>query len=289
MNKVTESIYGLVGYPVAHSLSPFMHNTAFAELGMDATYRLFSLKEDELDGFFLKLRERESPIKGLNVTIPYKEKVIKYLDALSPFAQKTMAVNTIVFTGDRKFTGFNSDGPGFLAHLTELGVKTEGKNVALLGCGGAARAIVSVLCLLPERTRSIRIYDVAKEKAQILVDDLKTRLDASVVEVVNSIDDLAIDKSDILINATPIGMKPEDPCLVDESLLHKDMFVYDLIYNPAETKLLKLAKQKGAKTSNGLGMLFYQGTLAFLHWTGIELEKKVKNKMWESLKKGAHG
>jgi len=289
MSEDKESIYGLVGYPVSHSLSPFMHNTAFAELGLNATYRLFSLKEEELDGFFTKLRDKDSPIKGLNVTIPYKEKVIKYLDALSPYAQKTMAVNTIALTNDHKLTGFNTDGPGFLSHLTELGVKTEGKNVALLGCGGAARAIVSVLCLLPERTRSIRVYDVAKEKAEVLVEDLKTRLDVSVVEVVNSIDDLAIDKSDILINATPIGMKPEDPCLVDESLLHKNMFVYDLIYNPGETKLLKLAKQKGAKTSNGLGMLFYQGVMAFKHWTGIELDKKIKDKMRESLKKGLHG
>ena len=289
MSENKESIYGLVGYPVSHSLSPFMHNTAFAELDMDATYRLFSLKEEELEGFFIKVRDQDSPIKGLNVTIPYKEKVIQYLDALSPYAQKTMAVNTVAITANRRLTGFNTDGPGFLTHLTELGFNTEGKRVALLGCGGAARAIVSVLCLLPERPASIRIYDVVKEKAETLVADLKTRLDVGIVDVVQSIDDLEIDKANLLVNATPIGMKPEDPCLVDEGLLHKNMLVYDLIYNPEETKLLKLAKQKGAQASNGLGMLFYQGVLAFLHWTGIELDKEIKNKMRENLKKGLHG
>jgi len=288
MTENAKSIYGLVGYPVSHSLSPLMHNTAFKELGIDADYRLFPLKEEELDGFFKDLCEKNSLIAGLNVTIPHKENVIKYLDGLSPYAQKTMAVNTIKISNQRKLTGFNTDGPGFLTHLTELGVNIEKKHIALLGCGGAARAIISVLCLLPERPASIRIYDVVKEKTDTLLSDLAARLDIGIVKAVGSIDDLGIDKADLLINATPIGMKPEDPCLVDEKLLHKKMLVYDLIYNPEETKLLKLARQKGAKASNGLGMLFFQGVLSFLHWTGLELEKKTKDKMLANLKKGLH-
>ncbi len=288
MHSHNKAVYGLVGYPVSHSLSPLMHNAAFRALKLDCTYELFPLKEEELEGFFKKLHEVNSPIFGLNVTIPYKEKVIKYLDGLNPYALKTKAVNTVVIAKDRKLSGFNTDGPGFLAHITELGFNSANKKVALLGCGGAARAIISVLCLLPERPVSLKIYDIDKEKANQLVIDLGLRLNVSCVQVVNSIDDLNIAHADLLINATPIGMKDSDPCLVKEDVLHKGMLVYDLIYNPAETKLLKLAKSKGAKTSNGLGMLYYQGVLAFQHWAGTEIDQTIKDKMFKALNEGLH-
>lgn len=286
MDNASKSLYGLVGYPLGHSLSPLMHNAAFKALGLDCEYQLFALKEEELEGFFKKLREQTSPIFGLNVTIPYKEKVIKYLDGLSPYVQKAMAVNTIVIAKNRSLSGFNTDGPGFLAHLTELGFNPQGKNIALLGCGGAARAVISVLCLLPERPVSISVYDVDQGKARNLVADLGSRIDIGGVSCVNSIDDLNIAKADLLINATPIGLKETDPVLVEEGLFHKNMLVYDLIYNPAETKLLKLAKSGGAKVSNGLGMLYYQGVLSFQHWVGVEIDKSIKHKMWETLTKG---
>lgn len=286
MNTKNKSIYGLVGYPVSHSLSPLMHNAAFKELKLDCVYELFSLKEEELGGFFKELRGTGSPIFGLNVTIPYKEKAIKYLDGLNLYAQKTMAVNTIVISKDRKLSGFNTDGPGFLAHITELGFDTAKKKVALLGCGGAARAIISVLCLLPERPASLKIYDIDKDKADQLVKDLGLRLNIDCVEVVHSIDDLDIAHADLLVNATPIGMKESDPCLIEEDVFRKGMLVYDLIYNPAQTKLLKMAKSKGAKTSNGLGMLFYQGVLAFQHWAGTEIDQAIKDTMFKALKNG---
>lgn len=286
MKSKENLVFGLIGYPVEHSLSPLMHNTAFKELGIDAAYKLFSLKEDELDKFFAQLRQKDSPIAGLNVTVPYKEKVIKYLDGLSPYAQETMAVNTIVINEKRKTNGFNTDGPGFLVHLTKLGFNTEGKRIAILGAGGAARAIVSVLCLLSERPATIRIYDIDKGKARYLIDDLKTRLDTAIVEAVDSVDDLNIELADLLVNATPVGMKETDLCLIEEDIIHKNLLVYDLIYNPAQTKLLKMAKKKGAKVSNGLGLLFCQGVLSFQHWANTELDDKVKNKMWKSLTNG---
>jgi len=278
-----KSIYGLIGYPLGHSLSPIMHNTAFAELRVDAEYRIFPLKEDELQDFFMELRETTSPIFGLNVTVPYKEKVIPFLDTLSPFAQKVKAVNTIVISEDRKLTGFNTDGPGFLTHLAEIGFNPERKRVSVLGAGGAARAILSVLCLIPERPESIKVFDIDIEKADFLVRDLGQRFDVSNVNIVNSIDDLNIELADLLVNATPLGLRESDPCIVSEELLHSNLFVYDLIYNPSETKLLQLAKQKEAKVSNGLGMLFYQGVLAFQHWANTELDDVVKTKMRESL------
>ena len=281
-----KSTYGLVGYPVKHSLSPLMHNAAFQELGVDAVYQLFPLQEAELDGFFADLKKDGSPIFGLNVTVPYKEKVLVYMDSLSPFADKVRAVNTVVVSSKRKLTGHNTDGPGFLTHLTELGFDTAGKRVSILGAGGAARAIVSVLCLIPQRPEAVRIYDVDYDKAAVLVRDLGQRFDTGLVEIVNSLDDLQLEMTDLLINATPIGMKADDPCLVEGFDLQHGMLVYDLIYNPAETRLLKWAKEQGAKTSNGLGMLYYQGVLAFQHWADVQLEKAVKDKMWASLQTG---
>jgi len=145
---------------------------------------------------------------------------------------------------------------------------------------------ISVLCLISERPHSVKIYDIDKEKAKRLVNDLGERIDVSPVTCVNSIDDLNIELADLLVNTTPIGMKDQDPCLVEGELLHKDMFVYDIIYSPAQTKLLKLAESKGAKVSNGLGMLFYQGVLAFQHWADIELSEEIKGLMWASLQQG---
>lgn len=286
MHDENKPIYGLVGYPLEHSLSPLMHNTAFKELKVDAVYKLFSLKEEELKGFFSDLKKKDSPIFGVNVTYPYKEKVLAHLDTLSPFAEKVQAVNTIVITKKRWLTGFNTDGPGFLTHLMEMGIHPEEKRVSILGAGGAARAIVSVLSILPEKPLSIRIYDIDKKKTSGLIDDLGKRMDVSIVKKAESIDDLNIELADILINTTPVGMKESDPCLVSPDLLHSKLFVYDVIYNPKETKLLKLAKAKGAKVSNGLGMLFYQGVLAFQHWADIHLAESVKKKMKESLVKG---
>jgi len=281
-----KSIYGLVGYPLGHSLSPLMHNAAFKALKLDARYDLFSLKEEELDAFFQDLKEEESPIFGLNVTVPYKEKVLKYLDSQAPFAQKVGAVNTIVISEKRKLIGHNTDGPGFLTHLTELGVNPQNKNIFILGAGGAARAVISVLCLIPERPKSIKIYDVDQSKAKQLIADLSQRMDSSLIKIVDGIFDSDMCMTDFLINATPIGLKDSDPVLIDEKFFNKNMFVYDLIYNPFETKLLKQAKEKGAKASNGLGMLYYQGVLAFQHWAGVDLEENIKNQMRQALEGG---
>jgi len=263
-----------------------MHNTAFRALDVLAVYKLFPLKEQEVEPFIAQLRQPDCPIFGLNVTVPYKEKVLPMLDALSPFATKVGAVNTILIDEKRRLIGHNTDGPGFWAHLAELGFQPQGKRVAMLGAGGGARAIISVLCLMEQRAEWIRLYDIDTEKAHRLADDLAQRFDTSMVEVVHSIDDLNIEIADLLINATPIGLKPSDPCLVEEGLLHPNLLVYDLIYNPKETALLKLAKARGASISNGLGMLFYQGVLAFEHWAGHELKPVVREQMRLSLELG---
>lgn len=282
------AVYGIIGYPVAHSLSPLMHNAAFKELGVDAVYKLFPLQESELDKFFVDLHKLSSPIFGLNVTVPYKEAVLKYLDNITPLAQKIKAVNTIVITKERKLLGYNTDAPGFLAHLVELQFNTRDKRIAILGAGGSARAILAVLCMIPERPDSIKIYNRTPERLDNLLEDLGARIDTSIVEPVTSIDDLDIPGADLLINTTSVGLKPEDPGLVDEELIHRKLLVYDLVYNPPLTPLLKMAKARGARVANGLGMLYYQGVLAFQRWANVQLDDDVKLKMRRALEKGAN-
>jgi shikimate dehydrogenase len=278
-----KSLYGIIGFPLAHSLSPLMHNTAFKELGVDAEYKAFSLKDSELDGFFSKLKEKDSPIFGLNVTVPYKEKVLKYLDSVSPLAEKIKAVNTITISPKRKLVGFNTDAPGFMAHLDELQFDVKDKTIVVLGAGGSTRAILAALCLIPDRPKAVQIYNRTREKLDGLVSELGRRLNMSIVEKVYEIDDLNIWGADLLINTTSLGLNEDDECLIDGEDLHPNLLVYDLIYNPAETKLLSLAKKKGCKVSNGLGMLYYQGALSLEHWAETEIGAPVKKKMRESL------
>ncbi len=282
------AVYGIIGYPVAHSLSPLMHNTAFKELGVSAVYNLFALQEDDLDSFFQELKSSTSPIFGLNVTVPYKESVVRYMDNMSPLAQKIMAVNTIVINSRRDLIGYNTDAPGFLTHLTELGFSTADAKIAILGGGGSARAILAVLCMIQERPNTITIYNRTPGRLDALLKDLGARIDTSIVEIAPTIDDLNIAEAQLLINTTPLGMSAEDPCLIDGDLLHKGLLVYDLVYNPAQTPLSRLARERGARAVNGLGMLYYQGLLSFQRWANIQLDDSIKQKMREALEKGLH-
>ncbi|MBL8014178.1 MAG: shikimate dehydrogenase [Candidatus Omnitrophica bacterium] len=287
MNDQPPAIYGIIGNPLTHTLSPLMHNAAFKALKVNAIYKPFPLEEEELNLFIEDLKEADNPIFGLNVTIPYKEKILPMMDGANAFAEKVGAVNTIVINRQRKLFGYNTDGPGFLAHIKEVGFSPEGKRIAILGAGGTTRAILSALALFDERPESIKIYNRTYSKAKELLEDLSCRLDMSLVEVVPTIDDLNIELADCLINTTSVGLKPTDECLVDPEMLHKSLFVYDVIYNPQETALIKCAKEKGAQTANGLGMLFYQGTLSLQHWANTQLDDKIKDVMRRALEQGA--
>lgn len=266
-------ICGLIGYPVKHSLSPAMHNAAFGSLGINAEYKLFEIKPDELDGFFHALLMQN--LFGLNVTIPYKEKVIPFLKHISAEAKLIGAVNTIKISGN-KAEGFNTDGEGFLRHLEESGFNPKGKIISIIGAGGAAKA-VSVY-LSKAKPMAITIYDTDMPKAAYLIGYLEANFKNIKFKQADFVSGLNVGFVDLLINATPIGMTDRDSCLVGENLMHKDLFVYDLIYNPAETKLLKAAKNAGAKTANGLGMLLYQGAAAFEIWTGKKAPVEVMRK-----------
>lgn len=270
-------IFGLIGYPVKHSLSPFMHNVAFKALNLDARYELFELKPQELENFLRSLSQKN--IYGLNVTIPYKEQVIPFLDSISEQAGLIGAVNTIR-ASQGKLEGFNTDGEGFLKHITEdLGFSPEGKTVSVIGAGGAAKA-VSVY-LAKAGVKRVSIYDTQEGKLKKLLAHLKVNFKGVEFNHALSIEGLKINDSDLLVNATPVGMKESDPPIVSEGQMHSGLLVYDLIYNPKETKLLKLAKEKGATASNGLGMLLYQGMLSFEIWTGKIAPKELMRKALE--------
>lgn len=255
--------YGLIGYPIKHSLSPVMHNAAFKALSIDSEYKLFELREEKLAGFLESLKENN--IHGLNVTYPYKEKVVPLLTSLSVEAGLIGVVNTIRVFSDG-LEGFNTDGEGFCRHLTQdLKFDPKDKNIAILGAGGAARAIAVYLC--KEYPASIAIYDIDQSRIRALIERLRYFKNVS-FKAVESVHELNLKDCSLLVNCTPVGMKKEDPLLVNPELIHKDLLVYDLIYSPQETRLLWVARERGAACSNGLGMLLHQGMLAFKIWTG---------------------
>jgi len=272
---IPPKIYGLIGYPVKHSLSPIMHNATFKALGINAEYKLFEKRPEEL-GYFLHSLSKEN-IYGLNVTIPYKEVVLKYLQWKSPEVKFTDAVNVIIVKDKNYLEGWNTDGIGFHRHLTmDLKFNPLGKFVVVLGAGGAAKAIINQLAR--HGAKNITIYDIDNDKSLNLAAKINKEFPKCNAIASDSIEKLDIKNADLLINATPIGMKGDDPCLVDPDSLHPSLLVYDLIYNPPETKILKLAKQKGAPISNGLGMLLYQGVRSFELWTGQKAPVEVMRK-----------
>jgi shikimate dehydrogenase len=272
MEKPSASkIYGVLGFPAKHSLSPLMHNAAFRALNINSEYKIFEIGPQELNAFMASL-SREN-ICGLNVTAPYKEKAILFLDRISPDAKLIQAVNTIKVS-DNNLEGFNTDAEGFLKHLTQdLGFDPAAKNIAIIGAGGAGKAVS--VGLSKQNPRRISIYDADGVRLLALVNHLKDNFNNVEFNPVSSTDKLGIADADLLVNATPNGMKASDYCLVDEQSLHNGLLVYDLIYDPKETKLLALAKKAGANTCNGLMMLLYQAMLAFEIWTGQKAPKEV--------------
>ena len=270
-NSRIQQVYGVLGYPAKHSLSPLMHNAAFNALKLNAQYLIFEKKPEELASFLHTLSEEN--IFGLNVTVPHKEKVIPFLSMLSQEAELIGAVNTIRVS-DGKLEGFNTDGAGFLKHITQdLRFDPAGKRIAMIGAGGAAKAVAVYLSIAG--VKGIAICDIDKVKLSALAAHLKANFKKINIETAHSVKELNLGESDVLINATAVGMKKDDPCLVEEKLIHKDLLVYDLIYNPPKTKLLEVAQEKKARISNGLGMLLYQGMSAFEIWTGQKAPKEI--------------
>jgi len=276
-------IYGLVGYPLGHSFSPLMHMAAFKKLNIPGEYHLFQKEPVELESF-LRGIEAEN-IWGLNVTVPYKEKVLNFdciqLDQSARYAKEIRAVNTVVKKG-KELRGFNTDVAGFLRHLNKLNFNPLNKRVAILGAGGAGKAVAYAVA--KKGVSQVVIFDIDNEKADgvsLMLKELFPELDVSTVDNIEQLDMIS---KDLLINATPVGLAKDDPCLIEDSMLHEDLFVYDLVYNPSPTKLLSLAKDKGLRCSDGLGMLVYQGAFSFIYFTETLVPyAKIVEVMWEAI------
>lgn len=271
--------YGLIGFPVKHSLSAAMHNAAFKHLNIAARYELFEIKPEGLEAEFKKLIAEG--VSGFNVTIPHKEKIIKLINSLTVEAQVIGAVNTLEVAANAEVTGYNTDGPGFISHLKEeVKLDLNGRNVALLGAGGAARAIG--VALLSENVASLKIFDIDSDKAKNLAQHLKDQFSLKEIKVANEADALLDATVSLLVNATPVGMEGKGEFKFNPDLFHHELYVYDLVYNPQETALLKTAKEKKcAGAISGLGMLLHQGALAFKIWTGQEAPLDVMRKAVE--------
>lgn len=274
----SQKIFGLIGYPVKHSLSPLMHNAAFSRLNIKAKYKLFPLQERQLKDFLGNLHKKG--ICGLNVTIPHKERVLEYIRSSSEGVRVIGAANTLVIDKAGNVKAHNTDCLGFARHIKEL--KVRPKKVAMIGAGGASKAVIFALIKL--KAQEISIYDIDKFRALALVKRFNQLSCGCSVRAVSRIDELALADKDLLVNASPIGMKEADPLLIEPRNLHKGLFVYDLIYNPAETRLLKAAKDAGCRSSNGLGMLLYQGVEAFQLW--LKPKKAPLDVMRAALQKG---
>lgn len=273
-------IVGLIGYPVEHSKSPLMHNAAFESLGLDFIYLLFSVRPPYLKDAVMGLRALN--VVGANVTIPYKEEVMKYLDEVTPEAKLIGAVNTI-HNREGKLIGYNTDGQGFITSLLIDGrVELEGQKVLLIGAGGAGKAVA--VKLAERGVESLGITDKIVERAEALVGRLRENIpDCPIYAIPPGDKEFArtLLGSTLLINATPVGMKEGDPCVIDPEYLHKGLFVYDVIYN-RETPLIEAAKKRGLKVLGGMGMLIHQGAAAFEIWTGQKAPIEVmRNRILE--------
>lgn len=253
----TTKITGIFGYPIEHTLSPLMHNTAFKELGLDNCYVPFLVRPEDLAYAVQSVKALN--LLGVNVTVPHKENVMPLLDKIDKEAAFIGAVNTITNV-EGTLTGFNTDGRGFMRSLEEEGVSVEGKEVLIVGTGGACRA---VSYYLSEKASKLSLFDIDRHKAEKLANDLKEIRDN--VHLLDNVEDAG--SPDIIVNATPLGMKPDDPSPIDPGLIKPETVVCDLVYKT--TALLKEAEKKGAKAINGSGMLLWQGVLAFELWTGV--------------------
>lgn len=285
------TIYGLIGFPVKHSLSPAMHNAAFKKLGIDAEYKLFEIKPDELEDFLLSPEKeikdtngkifRARDIIGFNITIPHKVRAKEILEKKYPFpgfgedialdyAQLVGSINTVKREGGR-IRYWNSDAGGFAKSLKE-DLKfdlTNDKKALVVGCGGAGRAIIACLSWENKGINKIYAYDINSDIIKNTRDyffkfpQVRDKIEFISNEKIPDV----ISTCNLLVNASPVGMKEGDGSIIDSKLLRKDLYVYDVVYN-RETQLIKDAKSLGASVVGGLGMLLYQGVLAFNFWTG---------------------
>ena len=269
MTSGQATLYALLGHPVGHSLSPAMHNAAFKALDIRGHYALIDVEPGGIPRTLEALRRRK--YGGVNITIPHKAAAYRFLaatHALTDTAKLLQSVNTVVFRPDGSLLGDNTDAPGFLDALREsFRASPRGRKILLLGCGGAGRAL-ALTCAM-QGAESILVADLNLAARRHLLLALRRAAPGLPVAGVSlERARTAARDCDLIIQATPVGMKTGDPSLLPPEAFRKGQIVFDLIYVPAVTPLLATAKAAGARTANGLGMLLHQGVRGFRLWTG---------------------
>lgn len=272
------TLIGLFASPSKHSISPTMHNEAFNKLNLNYAYLSFEVDKNNLKDAVNTIKTLN--MRGANLSMPNKKEVIKYLDNISETAELTQSVNTIVnYNGILK--GYSTDGKGFIRSLEEEQVFIKNKNITILGAGGAAIAIISQAALYGVKEVYVFKRDINWNEQKKIIENIADRTNCSIT--LHSLEDkktlkTKIENSCLLINATSVGMKEDISLIEDSSFFRKDLIVSDCIYSPPKTKLLKIAEREGCKIINGMGMLLYQGALAFELWTNEKMPvEHIKN------------
>lgn len=269
-------LYGLLGKSLSHSISPSLHNNGFRDLGLNAVYLMLETKEKNLEEYVNSLRT--VGFSGWNITIPYKESIIPCLNGFSSLARASGAVNTVLNRRGR-LTGYNTDVIGFQRQVEESGISVKNKRAAVIGAGGAARAVIAALIQL--NLADITIINRTVEKAEKLTElfkaenseqnfDFCSLEEQEYAEVLKS--------ADLIVDTTPVGTynnEAETGIVINTDYIHENQLVIDLVYNPLKTELLKAAEKKGAQIGNGLPTLIYQAEASFKLWTK-EMPKKKK-------------
>ncbi|SHJ84413.1 shikimate dehydrogenase [Malonomonas rubra DSM 5091] len=263
----------LIGNPVGHSMSPAIHNAAFAATGQDFVY--VACQVEDVAGALTGMRALGN-FRGMSVTIPHKIEVMQHVDEISETDRAIGSINTVI-CDNGKLRGLGTDGPGALKALTDAGVDLTDKTVLMLGCGGASRAIAFTLANRSELAELVML-DIDKEFLQGLTSDLQQKTDKQISSAVMTESSIgaAMAKSDIIIQCTPVGMHPkENGTLVPAELFRAGQVVFDVVYNPLETRLLQEAKAAGCITISGVEMFINQAILQFEQFTGIDAPTEV--------------
>ena len=268
-------IFCVIGHPIEHSMSPIMWNPALQELGIDYVYLAFDVHPKNLEKAISGIRSLD--IRGINVTLPHKETVIKYLDEIDSIASKIGAINTIK-NDEGTLKARNTDADGAKKSLIDAGCNISGKNIVFLGAGGVARSLAYIMA---EKSNSIILTDLIEERAIAVANEIKEKMKVNIEGKISNKDTIneSLKKADILINATPIGMYPRvEDTPITKDMLNADLFVFDVVYNPLETRLIREAAEIGCQTLGGLDMLVNQGILAFEWWTNQKPKKSLMKK-----------
>ena len=267
----------VIGNPVAHSLSPAIHNAAFSELNLDFVY--LSFRVEDVKNALAGMKALEN-FRGMSVTIPHKIEAMKYVDEIPWVDRKIGSINTVI-NKKGKLIGLGTDGPGALKAIADAGVEIDGKNILILGSGGAARAI-SFNLAQKTKLRELLILDIDKPMLQQLTADLKAGTDAPITSEPLTEGSLAgaMANADVIIHCTPVGMHPnEDATLIPAELFRPEQVVFDIVYTPLETKLLADAKSRGLKVICGVEMFINQAVMQFEQFTGLDAPVEVMRRV----------